>query len=79
MKLRHGLRFEGPDLTSRWYWLFGGRGGDEYGNPSLYFRCVLFGVIWDYPTGHYQTDVELPDPGESAWIDRVFYPGFEDE
>lgn len=51
----------------------GGHGGDEYGNCSLYFRCGLFGIIWFYPTGHYQTDVELPGIGENEWLDRVHF------
>lgn len=50
-----------------------GHGGDEYGNCSLYLRTPLFGVIWFYPTGHYQTEVELPDFGESAWVDKVIH------
>lgn len=51
----------------------GGHAGDEYGNCSLYFRCGLFGIVWFYPTGHYQTDVLLPEPQQNAWVDRVFY------
>jgi len=65
------LRFEGPDFGGPG--LAGGHGGDEYGNCTLYFRCRLFGVVWWYPTGHYQEDVELPEPGECAWVDRVMY------
>lgn len=51
----------------------GGHAGDEYGNCSLYFRCGLFGIVWFYPTGHYQTGVELPDPGAHPWIDAHVY------
>lgn len=40
---------------------FGGHGGDEYGNCTLYFTCPLFSVIWWYSTGHYQTEIEVPD------------------
>lgn len=50
-----------------------GHGGDEYGNCTWYFRCPLFGVVWWYPTGHYQTEVELPYPGCHPWIDKVQY------
>jgi hypothetical protein len=66
------LRFEGPGGWS------GFRGGDEYGNPTLYFRTPLFGVVWWYPTGHYQTEIEMPDPGFHPWIDKVFYGGCDD-
>ena len=64
------LQFGGPDREAR---LCAGWGGDEFGNPTLYVRCPLFDVVWWYPTGHFQTDVELPEPGENPWIDRVFY------
>lgn len=56
----------------------GGHGGDEYGNCTLYFRCPLFGIVWWYPQCHYQTEVEVPDPGTHPWIDRVEYPGWDD-
>ncbi len=62
------LRFEGPDKGFSY-----GHGGDEYGNCTFYFRCPLFGVVWWYPTGHYQTAAELPEPGECEWVDAVFY------
>ena len=73
--------YEGKDEEMRWVrhrsigwhrpsW---GHGGDEYGNCSLYFRTPLFGIVWFYPTGHYQTDVETPEPGENQWADRVLY------
>lgn len=55
-------------------WFSGGHGGDEYGNCSVYFRCPLFGIVWFPPTGHFQRDVEMPNPGDHPWIDRVFYP-----
>lgn len=70
------LRFEGPDweyLRVTW-----GHGGDEYGNCTLYFRCPLFYVVWWYPTGHYQTEVEIPDPGVDRWIDKVYYDGCDE-
>lgn len=74
------LRLEGPDLDfsrlpgfSRRKLFSGGHGGDEYGNCTLYFRCPLFGIVWWYPTGHYQTEVEVPEPGQCAWTDKVFY------
>jgi hypothetical protein len=54
-------------------WFSGGHGGDEYGNCTLYFRCPLFGIIWWYPTGHYQTRVELPDLGDCEWVDVVLF------
>lgn len=56
----------------------GGHGGDEYGNCTLYWRTPLFGVVWWYPTGHYQTDVEMTDPGRDKWIDRVYYGGCDE-
>lgn len=56
----------------------GGHGGDEYGNCTLYFRCPLFGVIWWYPTGHYQNEVEMTGPGTDKWIDKVYYGGCDD-
>jgi hypothetical protein len=65
------LRFEGPD-PGTWSW---GHGGDEYGNCSLYVRTPLFGIIWFYPTGHYQTEIELPGFGECAWVDGVILGG----
>ena len=81
------LMLEGPDwdgswsedewvptpLRISWHRPSWGHGGDEYGNCSLYLRTPLFGVTWFYPTGHYQQDVELPEPGECRWADRVFY------
>lgn len=51
----------------------GGRGADVFGNCTLWFRCPLFSITWWNPTGHYQTDIEIPDPGVNEWIDRAFY------
>ena len=60
------------------YWHLG-HGGDEYGNCSYYIRTPLFGIVWFPPTGHFQRDVEMPDLGESPWVDRVFYNEIGDE
>lgn len=49
-----------------------GWGGDEYGNPSVYLRLGLFGFVFFY-SSYMQTDVELPDLGENAWVDKVYY------
>lgn len=68
-----GYRFQVVrELFSR-PWFSGGHGGDEYGNCSVYFRCPLFGIVWFPPTGHFQRDVEIPNPGDHPWIDRVFH------
>lgn len=67
------LRFEGPALHHPLFRFSGGHGGDEYGNCTLYFRCPLFGIVWWYPTGHYQTEVELPETGKCEWVDKVIY------
>lgn len=76
MDLGERLRVKGPDFG---YWhVSGGHAGDEYGNCTLYFQCPLFGIIWWYPTGHYQTEVELPDPGCDPWIDKVYYDGCDE-
>jgi uncharacterized protein YuzE len=69
-------------VRSRWPWMIdwsiwgGGHGGDEYGNCSLYYRTPLLGVVWFYPTGHYQTMVEVPEPGENRWADEREYNGY---
>lgn len=65
------------DVIRDWHF-YGGHGGDEYGNCTLFFRCPLFGVVWWYPTGHYQTEVELPQPGKNKWVDRVHYDGCDE-
>lgn len=53
-------------------WVQAGLGGDEYGNPSLYLRCPWAGIVVFYGLRH-QEEVELPEPGECAWVDRIFY------
>jgi hypothetical protein len=58
--------------------VYGGHGGDEYGNCTLYIRCPLFGIVWWYPTGHYQNEVEMTQPGIDKWIDKVYYGGCDD-
>lgn len=55
----------------------GGTGFDEYGNESLYASCSLFSVVV-FPGLLFQRDVELPEPTENAWVDKVYYPGWED-
>lgn len=49
-----------------------GFGADEYGNPSVYFRCGLFGIVFFYGRCT-QTEVEVPELGENTWIDKVMY------
>jgi hypothetical protein len=66
-------------ISWRPFSISGGHGGDEYGNCSLYLRTPLFGIVWFYPTGHFQRDVEMPSPGENVWVDRIhYYDGGED-
>jgi hypothetical protein len=48
----------------------GGHGGDQYGNCTLYIRTPLFGIIWRYPTGHRQTDVEFQEENALEWMTR---------
>lgn len=76
MDLGERLRIAGPDWEYKS--ISGGHGGDEYGNCTLYFKCPLFYVAWWYPTGHYQTEVEMPDPGCDRWIDKVYYGGCDE-
>jgi hypothetical protein len=70
------LQLEGPDNDPEipWWKVSGGHGGDEYGNCSVYFRSRFGGLVffWD---PHFQVETELPEPGESAWIDKRYYPG----
>ena len=65
------IMLEGPSCG--WY---AGHGGDEYGNCSLYFRTPLFGIVL-FVDLDYQDEVELPEPGENAWVDAKYYPGWE--
>jgi hypothetical protein len=59
-----------------WYReLFGvsaGHGGDEFGNCSVYFSCVLFSVVV-FPGLCFQREVLLPEPGEHPFIDAMYY------
>ena len=52
--------------------LWKGFGADEYGNPSVYFRCGLFGIVFFYGRCT-QTEVEVPELGENTWVDKVMY------
>ena len=49
--------------------------GDEFGNCGLSLTVRCWSLVWYYRLGThaYQDDVELPDPGECAWVDRVMY------
>lgn len=89
----HRLYSDDPDKMPEWvedkgfrqllqvihaWGISGGHSGDEYGNCTLYFRCPLFGVVWWFPTGHYQTEVEVPEPGVNKWVDKVEYNGCDE-
>lgn len=69
MNIGRRIQAEGPDWRRGvpWWRCSGGHGGDEYGNCSVYFRCILGGVVffWD---PHYQDGAELPlwQPQEPA-------------
>ena len=60
-------------------WSFFSHGGDEYGNCTLYWSCPWLGtIVWRYPTGHRQTDVEIPmdwrdNEGWAVWAKRVTF------
>lgn len=72
-RIRERIRIEGPDWEwDNWWKVSGFHGGDEYGNCTFYIRSILGGIVIWYGL-HYQTDVELPEMGEVAWVDRVFY------
>ena len=62
-----------PPWQSRWLDFRAGHGGDEFGNCSWYLALPLSGEVAFFPGTHYQTDVELPEPGECPWVDRRFY------
>lgn len=53
-------------------WARWGFGSDEYGNPSVYFRCGWFGIMYFY-SRYVQEDVEIPEPGVNAFVDKVYY------
>lgn len=71
---RDWKRFLRPiTYVSDWY---GGHGGDEFGNCTLYLRTPFGSVIWAYPTCHRQFDVELPmescdKDGALEWMTRM--------
>jgi len=78
-RIRERIRIEGQELfpfdsyaKKNWWRISGFHGGDEYGNCTFYIRTILGGIVIWYGL-HYQTDVELPEMGEVAWVDRVFY------
>jgi hypothetical protein len=73
------LQLEGPDTDPEvWPWkIWGGHGSDEYGNCSVYFKVALLGGLVFFWDPHFQVETELPEPGESAWIDKRYYPGEE--
>jgi hypothetical protein len=50
-----------------------GHGGDEYGNCTLYLKTRFLHIVWWYPTGHYQTEILMPEPGICAWADKINY------
>jgi hypothetical protein len=77
MWLHPRLEVCGPDLS--WGWKVHLKpGGDEYGNCSYYLKCALFCVVV-FPFPHFQRNVEIPEPGENAWVDAVRYRGFFDD
>jgi len=53
-----------------------GHTGDEYGNCGFRFVTGLTGGITVFPFPHFQRDVEVPEPGECAWTDRVYWPEY---
>ena len=61
MNISRRLQATGPDFRTDvpWWKCWGGHGGDEYGNCSIYFRCLLGGIVffWD---PHYQDKAEVP-------------------
>ena len=67
MRIGKRIMLEGP--STGWY---AGHGGDEYGNCSLYVRTPWFGVVV-FVDLDYQDEVEIPDLGENAWIDKKYY------
>lgn len=68
------IKVDAPDLEKgyRWKWS-AGHGGDEYGNCSFYVQIPLLPHVVIFYGRHYQTDVEVPEPGECEWVDRVIY------
>lgn len=63
-----------PPWRAGWLGFYAGHGGDEYGNCSVYARFPLLGYGVFFYGRHYQTEVELPEPGECVWVDRRYYP-----
>lgn len=60
------------DPKPHWWSIGIGHGGDEYGNCSIYFRCLL-GEIVIFTDRHYQDKVLLPNPGVVPWVDAKFW------
>lgn len=50
-----------------------GHTGDEYGNCGFRLVTGLLGGIVIFPFPHFQRDVELPEPGVNAWVDRTYW------
>ena len=73
MKTWRRFQYTSPWKRGYWWALYAGHGGDEYGNCSLYLGLPLLGFFVIFHDRHYQTDVELPEPGECAWVDRRYY------
>lgn len=49
----------------------GGHGGDEYGNCTVYLSTPLGCIVYRYPTGHKQEDVEYHGlENANEWITR---------
>lgn len=76
------LEIQGPQWGNRergdcgrrwWQQTWCGHNCDGYGNCSYRFITALLGGITVFPLPHFQRDVELPQPGENSWVDRVYW------